>query len=78
MTGGTALEGLDKGACLSKGLKGGVVRIIYIAAFLVLEGFQHSPRGTRENMVPEMKTDLEVCQFPLSVTDQIAYNLRLG
>lgn len=62
MTGGTALEGLDKGACLSKGLKGGVVRIVYIAAFLVPEGFQHSPRGTRENMVPEMKTDLEVCR----------------
>lgn len=60
MTGGTALEGLDKQVCLSRGLKGGVVRLIYIAAFLVPEGFQHSPHGTRDNMVPEMKTDLEV------------------
>lgn len=61
MTGGTALEGLDKAASLSKGLKGGVIRMVYIAAFLVPEGFQHSPRGTRDNMVPQMKTDLEVC-----------------
>ncbi|KAI1386118.1 alpha/beta-hydrolase [Hypoxylon trugodes] len=57
MTAGTALEGLDKRACESKGLKGGVVRLIYINAFLVPEGFQHSPHGTRNNMIPEMKTD---------------------
>jgi pimeloyl-ACP methyl ester carboxylesterase len=61
MTGGTALHGLDKQACLLKGLKGGVVRLIYIAAFLVPEGFQHSPYNTRDNMIEEMKTDLEVC-----------------
>ncbi|OTA95527.1 hypothetical protein M434DRAFT_379781 [Hypoxylon sp. CO27-5] len=59
MTAGTALEGLDKQTCVSKGFKGGVIRLIYITAFLVPEGFQHSPHGTRDNMVPEMKTDLE-------------------
>ncbi|KAH8878965.1 alpha/beta-hydrolase [Thozetella sp. PMI_491] len=59
MTGGTALKGLDKPACTAKGLKGGVVRLVYIVAFLVPEGFQHSPAGTRDNMIPEMKTDLE-------------------
>ncbi|KAI0206836.1 alpha/beta-hydrolase [Astrocystis sublimbata] len=59
MTGGTALDGLDKESCQSKGWKGGVVRLIYLVAFLVPEGFQHSPPGTRDNMVPEMKTDLE-------------------
>lgn len=69
LTGGTALEGLDKAACLSKGLRGGVVRMVYIAAFLVPEEFQHSPRGTRDNMVPEMKTDFEVYQFPLFATN---------
>ena len=61
MTGGTALDGLDKQTCLSKGLKGGVIRLIYITAFLVPEGFQHSPHGTRDNMVDEMKTNFEVC-----------------
>jgi pimeloyl-ACP methyl ester carboxylesterase len=67
MTGGTALEGLDKKSCLAKGLKGGVVRLVYIVAFLVPEGFQHSPHGTRDQMVPQMKTDLEVStmMFPI-------------
>ncbi|KAK8092400.1 uncharacterized protein PG998_014885 [Apiospora kogelbergensis] len=59
LTGGTSLEGLDKQSCANKGLKGGVIRIVYIAAFLVPEGFQHSPTGTRDNMVPEMKTDMD-------------------
>ncbi|OTA99275.1 hypothetical protein M426DRAFT_325259 [Hypoxylon sp. CI-4A] len=59
MTAGTALEGLDKQTCASKGFKGGVVRLVYITAFIVPEGFQHSPHGTRDNMVPEMKTDLD-------------------
>ncbi|KAI0014479.1 alpha/beta-hydrolase [Xylariaceae sp. FL0662B] len=57
MTGGTALEGLDKQTCASKGLRGGVIRLVYIAAFIVPEGFQHSPDGTRDNMVPEMTAD---------------------
>lgn len=60
MTGGTSLEGLDKQTCVSKGLRGGVIRLVYIVAFLVPEGFQHSPRGTRDNMIPEMRTDFEV------------------
>lgn len=61
LTGGTALDGLDKETCATKGWKGGVVRVVYINAFLVPEGFQHSPEGTRDNMLPEMKTDFEVC-----------------
>lgn len=66
MTGGTSLQGLDKQTRVSNGLKGGVIRLIYITAFLVPEGFQHSPRGTRDNMVPEMRTDLDVrCALPL-------------
>jgi pimeloyl-ACP methyl ester carboxylesterase len=60
MTGATALKDLDKQTCASKGLKGGVVKLVYIAAFLVPEGFQHSPHGTRDNMIAEMKTDFEV------------------
>jgi pimeloyl-ACP methyl ester carboxylesterase len=60
MTGGTALDGLDKASRMSKNLKGGVVRLIYVVAYLVPEGFQHSPHGTRERMLPEMQTDFEV------------------
>ncbi|KAI1112441.1 alpha/beta-hydrolase [Nemania sp. NC0429] len=59
MTGGTALEGLDKESCSARGLKGGVVRLIYLLALIVPEGFQFTPPGTRDNMFPEMKTDFE-------------------
>ena len=58
--GGQALEGLDKQSCEEKGMKGGVVRLVYMMAFIVPEGFQHSPKGTRDNMVPSMKTDFKV------------------
>lgn len=64
MTGGTSLEGLDKDTRTLKGLKGGVIRLIYIAAFLVPEDFQHSPQGTRDNMIAEMKTDFQVRSLP--------------
>ena len=60
LPGGQALEGLDKDSCKAKALEGGVIRLIYINAFLVPEGFQHSPKGTRENMIPIMQTDFEV------------------
>ena len=60
MTGGTSLDGLDKKSRIQKRLEGGVVRLIYVVAFLVPEEFQHSPQGTRENMVPQMKTDFKV------------------
>ncbi|KAF2690447.1 alpha/beta-hydrolase [Lentithecium fluviatile CBS 122367] len=43
LTGGTALDGLDKESRASKNLGGGVVRLIYVVAFLVPKGFQHSP-----------------------------------
>lgn len=58
MTGGTALKGLDKASRGSS--KSGVVRLVYVVAFLVSEGFQHSSHGTRDNMVPEMKVDFDV------------------
>jgi pimeloyl-ACP methyl ester carboxylesterase len=76
MTGGTALDGLDKESRVAKQLKGGVVRLIYVVAFLVPEGFQHSPSGTRDNMVPEMKTDLEVSSSNFS--DVTISNLHAG
>lgn len=41
LPGGTALEGLYKQSCSSNGLKGGVIRLVFISAFLVPEGFQY-------------------------------------
>lgn len=40
MTGGTALESLRKEYRAAKGMKGGVIRLVYIAAFIAPEGFQ--------------------------------------
>ena len=62
--GGQALEGLDRRSRSEQGLAGGVTRLIFIMSFIVPEGFQHSARGTRDNMVPMMKTNFEVC-WPL-------------
>ncbi len=67
--GGQALEGLDKKSCVEKGLKGGVVRLVYMMAFIVPEGFQHSPKGTRDNMVPSMKTDFKVITTAATFSD---------
>ncbi|KAH7380272.1 Alpha/beta hydrolase fold-1 [Phaeosphaeria sp. MPI-PUGE-AT-0046c] len=69
MTGGTALEGLDKDSRVAKSLSGGVIRLIYVVAFLVPEGFQHSAHGTRDNMVPEMRTDLETGTITIKPED---------
>jgi pimeloyl-ACP methyl ester carboxylesterase len=57
---GEALEGLDKQSRAIQGHTNAVVRLVYISSFLVPEGFQHSARGTRENMIASMKTDLKV------------------
>lgn len=80
--GGSALEGLDKQSCQKRGFKGGVVRLIYIMSFMVPEGFQHSPRGTRDNMVPSMKTDFEVIapqlHPPCTVCDAFAELFTTG
>lgn len=60
MTGGTSLEGLDKQTCVSKGLRGGVIRLVYIGGFLIPEGFQHSTRGGRDTIILEFRRDPEV------------------
>lgn len=41
LSGSDSLDGLDKQTCTSKGLKGGVVRLIFISAYLVPEGFTY-------------------------------------
>lgn len=69
MTAGTALEGLDKKSCTEKGWKGGVIRLVYICAFIVPEGFRHSTPGTRENMVEEMRVDFEKKVVTISPED---------
>lgn len=76
--GGQALEGLDTETRKKNGYEGGVIRLIYIMSFLVPEGFQHSPRGTRDNMVPAMKTDFEVSFLPSSSLRRPCFFFRLN
>ncbi|CAG8950319.1 hypothetical protein HYFRA_00006812 [Hymenoscyphus fraxineus] len=57
--GGQALKGLDKPSCEKRGIKGGVIRLVYIASFMVPEGFQNSTKGTRDGMAESMKTDFQ-------------------
>lgn len=59
--GGEALESLGKKGREANGLKGGVVRLVYITAAIVPEGFQAGPRGDVSFMAPFMECDLEVC-----------------
>lgn len=81
--GGQALEGLDKKTRTENGYKGGVVRLIYIMSFIVPEGFQHSAHGTRDNMVPQMKTNIEVgllfeiFQIPANLCSTFVFRLVL-
>ena len=64
MPGAEAPKGLGKKEREGKGLKGGVVRLVFIMAFAMPEGFQPTASGAQ---MPEwMKVDLEVCDYPTS------------
>lgn len=58
LSGSDSLEGLDKQTCTSKGLKGGVIRLIFICAYLVPEGFTYPLNKDTET--PHTKFDHEV------------------
>ena len=60
LPGGNALEGLDVASRRKAGKESHVVRLVYISGYLVVEGTQLNPKGTRANMVPAMVTDFEV------------------
>jgi len=59
MPGAEAPKGLGKKEREDKGLKGGVVRLIFIMAFAMSEGFQPTAGGAQ--MPDWMKVDFEVC-----------------
>lgn len=59
MPGAEAPKGLGKKERQELGLKGGVIRLVFIMAFAMPEGFQPTAGGAQ---MPEwMKVDLEVC-----------------
>jgi hypothetical protein len=58
--GAEALWGLAKYERESRGLRGGVIRLVFIMSILAKEGFQASQRGDISAMYPWMLCDLEV------------------
>lgn len=45
------MEGLDKESCLLRGWQGGVVRLVYVAAYMFGEGWCQVTPGTADGMV---------------------------
>jgi hypothetical protein len=60
LPGGEALHGLGKSEREQRGLRGGVVRLVFIMSWMAKEGFQASPRGDISAMFPYMHCDVEV------------------
>lgn len=61
--GAEAPKGVGKKGREGKGLKGGAVRLMFIMALAMLEGFQSTASGAQ---MPEwMKVNLEVCDYPI-------------
>jgi hypothetical protein len=60
VVGGEALQGLSKFERARRGLGGGVIRLVYIMAWIVKEGFQGAPRGDVSSMLPYLEADLLV------------------
>jgi hypothetical protein len=60
--GGEALQGMGKAERARRGLGGGVIRLVYIMAWIVKEGFQGAQRGDISSMLPYLEADLLVSQ----------------
>lgn len=63
LPGAEALQGLGKAERARRGLRGGVVRLVFIMSWLAREGFQGSPRGDVSSLYPYMRPDLQVSLF---------------
>ncbi|TVY84177.1 hypothetical protein LSUE1_G000950 [Lachnellula suecica] len=57
--GGEALHGLGRKEREQRGLRGGVVRLVFIMSLMAKEGFQGSPRGDVSALFPYMRPDLQ-------------------
>lgn len=60
--GGSALEGLDKESCKGRKIEGGVIRLVYVMAWMVDEGYVHSAGSRRrDDASGAIVVDREVC-----------------
>ncbi|KAF2445809.1 alpha/beta-hydrolase [Karstenula rhodostoma CBS 690.94] len=58
LAGSQALQGLDKRSCSERGWGGGVVRLVYVCAFMFAEGWTQVPPGTGDGLGPNITVDL--------------------
>ncbi|KAJ4303347.1 hypothetical protein N0V90_002240 [Kalmusia sp. IMI 367209] len=58
LAGTQALSGLDKKSCTAQGWSGGVIRLIYICAFMFPENWTQLPPGTGDGLDPNITVDL--------------------
>jgi hypothetical protein len=63
LPGAEALSGLGKAEREQNGLRGGVIRLVFIMSWLAVEGFQLSPRGDVSAMFPYMLCNLKVSRL---------------
>lgn len=63
MPGAEAPKGLGKNERQKNGLRGGVLRLVFIAAYVLPEGIQPVSDGTQ--ILEWVKVDLEVCGYPI-------------
>lgn len=67
LPGGEALRGLGKAEREKQGLKGGLIRIVYIMSWIVPEEYQTMERGDTSKFLPFQIIDLEVSILFLSL-----------
>ncbi|OAG03623.1 alpha/beta-hydrolase [Paraphaeosphaeria sporulosa] len=58
LAGSEGLSGLEKQACGERGWRGGVVRLVYVCAFMFGEGWTQVPPGTGEGLDRNITVDL--------------------
>ncbi|KAH7321711.1 Alpha/beta hydrolase fold-1 [Rhexocercosporidium sp. MPI-PUGE-AT-0058] len=59
LPGAEALQGLGRDERSQRGLRGGVVRLVFIMSYMAVEGFQGSPRGDVSSMFPYMRCNVQ-------------------
>lgn len=73
--GGSALEGLDKESCKGRRIKGGVIRLVYVMAWMVDEGYVYSAGRKTDNTSGAIVVDGEVCNSSAILSGRYEYLL---
>ncbi|KAL2068192.1 hypothetical protein VTL71DRAFT_16290 [Oculimacula yallundae] len=70
--GAEALQGLGRDERSRRGLRGGVLRLVFIMSYMALEGFQGSPRGDVSSMFPYMRCNVKAGLSTIKPADALS------